>query len=341
MFLIESRIFRGVLLATLILPMTTEPIGIVFGQRIEWSAAISRIYYPNEVVPNQSFPVVITVAYWFIRHLPASTSLRVSVLDVEEDRLVTSSEQETVKGVGLKNFTVSLTSLPKEKTWHLRAQASYGSWISDGNVTQLSMSRDFYVVIVHVINLIVIVLGVPSDLPVGLYVNDLSNGSLSTGQPRDFRSYAEEITVRVPQYINYTSGTRYRCEYYSRNVSSSGTIAFKYITQYFLSVRSAYGTAQGSGWYDTGSRAEISVSPTTVSLIGLEYQFDGWSGDVAASTPSATVEVDGPKVIVATWKLKYIPFFLILLAVGIICFLAIGIMLAILIVHKKRWTLKE
>jgi len=341
MLLIGSRTLRGVLLAALIFVVATAPISIVLSQRIEWSATISRIYYPKEVLPNQSFTVVMAVAYWFILHLPASTSLQVSVFDVEENRLLASSKQETVKGVGLKNFTVSLTSLPTAKTWHLRAQASYVSWISNGNVTQLSTSRDFYIVILRVISLIVTVLGVPSDLPVGFYVNNLSNGSLSTGQARDIRFYGDKITVGVPEFINYTSGTRFRCELCSRNISSSGNVIFKYVTQHYLSVRSAYGVAHGSGWYDAGSRAEISVSPTTVSAIGLEYQFGGWSGDVSVSTPSASIEVDGPKVIVATWKLKSIPFFLILLAVGVICFLAIGIMLAIFIVHKKGWTLKE
>jgi len=341
MLLIGSRIFHRVLLATLVFVVTTAPMSVVFSQRIEWSAAISRIYYPSEVLPNQSFTIVITVGYWFVLHMPASTSLQVSIFDVDENRLLASSEQETVKGVGLKNFTLILTSLPKEKTWHLRAQASYVSWILNGNVTQLSTSRDFYIVILRVINLIVTVLGVPSDLPVELYVNDLQNGSLSTGLARDLRFYADKITVGVPKFINYTSGTRYRCEYYSRNISSSGNVIFKYVTQHYLSVRSAYGMAHGSGWYDAGSRAEISVSPTTVSLIGLEYQFGGWSGDVSVNTPSASIEVDGPKVIIATWKLKSIPFFLILLAVGVICFLAIGIMLAIFIVHKKGWTLKE
>ena len=338
--LIASRIFRRVLLATLIFTIATAPISVVFSQRIEWSAAISRIYCPKEVLPNESFTVVMTVAYWFILHMPASTSLQVSVFDVDENRLLASSEQETVKGVGLKNFTVSLTSLPTAKTWHLRAQASYVSWISNGNVTKLSTSRDFYIVILRVINLIVTILGVPSDLSVDLYVNDLPNGSLSTGQARGLRFYADRISVGVPEFINYTSGTRYRCEYYSRNISSSGNVIFKYVTQHYLSVRSAYGVAHGSGWYDAGSRAEISVSSTTVSVIGLEYEFGGWSGDVSVSTPSASIEVDGPKVIVASWKLKSIPFFLILLSVGVICFLAIGIMLAIFIVHKRGWALK-
>lgn len=341
MLLVRSRILRRALLVTLIFAIATAPISVVFGQRIEWSASISRIYCPREVLPNQSFTVVMTVAYWFILHMPASTSLQVSIFDVDENRLLASSEQETVKGVGLKNFTVSLTSLPTAKTWHLRAQASYVSWISNGNVTKLSTSRDFYIVILRVINLVVTVLGVPSDLPVELYVNDLPNGSLSTGQARDLRSYADKITVGVPEFINYTSGTRYRCEYYSRNISSSGSVMFKYVTQHYLSVRSAYGVAHGSGWYDAGSKAEISVSPTTVSMIGLEYEFGGWSGDVSVNTPSASIEVDGPKVIVATWKMKSIPFFLILLAVGVICFLAIGIMVAIFIVHKKGWSLKD
>jgi hypothetical protein len=336
---VESRIFRGVLLATLILVAPTAPIKTVLSQPVVWTATIYGIYCPEKVAPNQSFTAVITVEYWFVVHLPASNYLQVSVFDVDDNRLLASSERETVKGVGLKNFTISLTSPLKEKTWHLQAQASYGSWIS--NVTQQSMPKSFYIVILRVMNLAVIVLGVPSDLSVGLYVNDLPNGSLSTGQPRDLRLYAQKISVRVPQYVNYTSGTRYRCEYYSRNVSSSGTISFKYIAQHYLSVRSAYGTAHGSGWYDAGSTAEISISPTTVSLLGLEYQFAGWTGDVALSTPSATIEVDSPKVIIASWKLNFIPFFLILLAVGVICLLAIGIMLAIFIVHKKRWALKE
>jgi len=341
MLLVESRTFRRVLLATLILVVTAAPIKIVLSQPVEWTAAIYRIYYPEEVVPNQSFTVVITVAHWFIAHLPVSNTLQVNVFDVEDNRLLASSERETVKGVGLKNFTVSLTSLSTEKTWHLRAQATYGFWISNGNMTRQSMPKGFYIVIVRVINLIVTVLGVPSDLAVEFYVNGLPNGSLSTGQARDLRFYADEIAVGVPEFINYTSGTRYRCEYFSRNISSSGNVMFKYVTQHYLSVRSAYGIAHGSGWYDAGSRVEISVSPTTVSLIGIEYQFGGWSGDISANTPSASVEVDGPKLIVATWKLKSIPFFLILLSVGVICFLAIGIMLAIFIVHKKGWSLKD
>jgi len=341
MLLTGSRIFRRVLLATLIFAIATAPNSVVFSQRIEWSASISRIYCPKEVLPNQSFTVVMTVAYWFILHLPASTSLQVNVFDVDENRLLASSEQETVKGVGLKNFTVSLTSLPTARTWHLRAQAGYVSWISNGNVTKLSTSRDFYILILRVINLVVTVLGVPSDLPVEFYVDDVANGSLSSGQARDLRFYADKIAVGVPEFINYTSGTRYRCEYYSRNISSSGNVIFKYVTQHYLSVRSAYAAFHGSGWYDAGSRAEISVSPTTVSVMGLEYEFNGWSGDVSVRTPSASIEVDGPKVIVAAWKLKSIPFFLILLSVGVICFLAIGIMLAIFIVHKRGWALKE
>ncbi len=340
MYHVQSQLFPWVLLATLILAVALAPINIVCGQRIEWSASISRIYSPSEVVPNQSFTVVMTVAYWFILHLPSSASLQVKVFDLDDGRLLASSEHETVKGVGLKNFTVSLTALPTAKTWRLRAQASYGSWITDANVTQ-SVPRDFQIVIVQVIDLVVTVIGVPSDLAVELYINNLPNGSFSTGQPRDFRFYADKITVNVPEHINGTSGTRYRCEYYSLNVSNSGTVVFKYVTQHYLSVRSSYGTALGSGWYDAGSKATISVSPTTVSLVGLEYQFNGWSGDVTASTPSATIEVDSPKVVVATWKLKSIPFFLIVLAVGVISFLAIGIMLTIFIVHKKGWTLKE
>jgi hypothetical protein len=82
-------------------------------------------------------------------------------------------------------------------------------------------------------------------------------------------------------------------------------IEANYRLQYFLSVKSDYGEANGSGWYDEGASAEISVLAPFDHGNGTRRVFIGWSGDYEGTSPSATVTVDKPKVIVANWKKQF------------------------------------
>jgi len=72
-------------------------------------------------------------------------------------------------------------------------------------------------------------------------------------------------------------------------------------TQYFLTVISPYGTAQGEGWNDAGTVAIVSVSPVEVRADGAHYRFLGWTGDVDASSASVEVLIDRPKRVTAAW----------------------------------------
>jgi hypothetical protein len=96
------------------------------------------------------------------------------------------------------------------------------------------------------------------------------------------------------------------------------TIKATWITQYYLKVSSSYGAVAGEGWYDEGSLATFSVTPSQqpeerfLGSLGGKRIFQAWSGDSTASSANATVKMDGPKTVRARWITDYSQPYLIL-----------------------------
>ncbi len=90
----------------------------------------------------------------------------------------------------------------------------------------------------------------------------------------------------------------------SREISQGGEYRANYITQYYLAVISDYGDPSGEGWYDKSSIATISVT-SPVTEPGIRRFFSAWSGDSTATTPTATILMDGPKTVTANWRSEY------------------------------------
>jgi M6 family metalloprotease-like protein len=79
-------------------------------------------------------------------------------------------------------------------------------------------------------------------------------------------------------------------------------------TEYYLTVTSAYGTASGSGWYDSGTNAFASLDTGVVAgSTGTQYVFTAWSGDASGTdySSSNSITMDSPKTTTATWKTQY------------------------------------
>ncbi len=87
-------------------------------------------------------------------------------------------------------------------------------------------------------------------------------------------------------------------------IISPSSIIWNWKTQYYLTVSSAYGSTNGAGWYDTGTSAYATVSPTTVIGVGgTQYAFTGWSGGASgSSSTSNTIVMDSPKTATANWS---------------------------------------
>ena len=89
------------------------------------------------------------------------------------------------------------------------------------------------------------------------------------------------------------------------------TITLSYKTQYYVAVQSSQGAVAGSGWYDRGSTAIITVT-TGSQAWPISYTLTGWqlepsSGVLTQTDHSWSLTVDRPYVVQAEWSFDYIP----------------------------------
>jgi len=106
-----------------------------------------------------------------------------------------------------------------------------------------------------------------------------------------------------------------------------------YGQQYYLNVQTDQGVASGSGWYDAGSTAQISVSTPVSTQYGVSIIFNGWQGDLQSTSQSTSILMNGPKNVVATWRTDSTVLYLtiaaiiiaaVLILTGVIAFIARG-----------------
>ncbi len=90
----------------------------------------------------------------------------------------------------------------------------------------------------------------------------------------------------------------------TENIQDDTVFQALYSHQYYLKVNSQYGTTIGTNWYNEGTVAVFSVNPTAVQTGGRTFVFAGWQGSVNQTSPSASVLMNGPKVVTALWALQ-------------------------------------
>jgi len=98
----------------------------------------------------------------------------------------------------------------------------------------------------------------------------------------------------------------------SIDVYSDVEVSAVYSAQFLVQVTSDYGRTTGTGYYNEGDIANISIDTTPVGSGIIDKTFGGWSGDISTSAQGAQVKVDGPKVIKAEWQDSYLKLALII-----------------------------
>jgi hypothetical protein len=116
-------------------------------------------------------------------------------------------------------------------------------------------------------------------------------------------------------------------------INAPHTVVASYKTQYYLAVESDYGDPEGTGWYDSGSTATISV----ISPVGtiIRQVFLNWRGDSTETTAIATVIMDSPKSLAATWGEDYTQLYIL---IGGVAALAGAASVIIVLGGRKRKT---
>jgi len=153
--------------------------------------------------------------------------------------------------------------------------------------------------------------GLPADLDTNVYVNGNYNSTLAGGASATYTlsNTNSPYTISIDSYVQGTNnGTRYYCQNTAWQTNSSGTQIFTYLPQYFLAVQTPYGSADGQGWYTSGSTAHATVSDQDVPEgQGTRNIFSGWTGDATGSQlASNAITMDGPKVAVANWTTQFL-----------------------------------
>jgi hypothetical protein len=111
-------------------------------------------------------------------------------------------------------------------------------------------------------------------------------------------------------------------------MNSPHTVTAVYGQQYYLNVQTDQGVTSGSGWYDSGSTAQIYVSTPVSTSYGVNIVFNGWQGDTQSSSQSTNVLMDGPKNAIATWRNDSTVLYLTIAAVIVAALLIVGGLIA-------------
>jgi len=119
-------------------------------------------------------------------------------------------------------------------------------------------------------------------------------------------------------------------------MNSPHNVTALYGQQYYLNVQTDQGVATGSGWYDSGSTAQIYVSTPVSTSYGVSIVFNGWQGDLQSSNQSTNVLMDGPKNVVATWRADSTVLYLTIAAVIVAALLIVGGLIAFLAGGRNR-----
>ncbi|MBS7623100.1 hypothetical protein KEJ39_05425 [Candidatus Bathyarchaeota archaeon] len=132
-------------------------------------------------------------------------------------------------------------------------------------------------------------------------------------------------------YAWAVSGSRIRDSTVSIDIQSPVKAVAEYRRMYYLELVSAYGNPSGSGWYEEGANAEISVeqevaSPGLAGLLGGRMVFTTWTGGTASSSNTGYVTMDSQKMLVANWRIdNSIPY--IVIASTLLVIIAAGVLL--------------
>jgi hypothetical protein len=95
------------------------------------------------------------------------------------------------------------------------------------------------------------------------------------------------------------------------NLLGPSSYQINYKRQYLLDLRSPFGEAEGSGWYDSGTAARITLSAISTPMdswlgfLGGGMVFDHWEGDFTSNDPSTLVTMTSPKKVEAKWREDY------------------------------------
>ena len=239
------------------------------------------------------------------------------------------SSPVTVSRGGERIWNVSLTSPSTEGEFKLTAAAYFldqGTWrFFNNSINGPGISQA------------IIKVGKSASLDVTLgaagvpvIVDNQTITTSSNGDAQTMLFVGNTYVVSVEPVVEFQNSTRLVFNGWNdgnnqtqRSVVLDGDVklAGSYRTQDLLRVNSP--VSSYSEWYDAGSNAELH-SPSSVpmnwplGLLGLQYNFVGWTGDINSTLADVKVTMNSPKTLNANFSADYAPLILpVVIACGV------------------------
>jgi len=210
------------------------------------------------------------------------------------------------QSVNLGGFTSkkTLTAAQPIGRWAVSLQANDYCGVTSTAVTYFDVSPDTY-------DASISLNGVPSQVSVNIQVDGTNQGTMSGSEIKKLTFKIDTThTISVDQYVSGDMGVRYYCAKNSWTVSSTGSYAFDYETQYLFTVATdpdGITSVTGGGWFKAGTTVQTNqVSTTVPGSAGTQYAFKGWEVDgVAQSGNGISLTMDKPHKAVAKYETQY------------------------------------
>jgi len=257
-------------------------------------------------------------------------------------------QTELLGGVSEQTYSVQLKSPASEGQWVLTGYAFFQNDSAWTYFTDQERGPGFIEMSIKVADNAKLTLQTPhANMSVSV-----DGADFSTDQDgilvRDVKVLTKH-SVAVPS--NVSLGEDWRAYFLSWNgtdhknsktllVAADMLLTIQYQDQFRLDVVSNADQAQGGGWYRAGEVANFSA-PILVSqegvagLVGVRWQFTGWSGDVRSSSNRESIVMDSPHKVIANWTVDYLQLYYVIIGIIVLVAAALVAFVARRVISKK------
>lgn len=301
--------------------------------------------YPVQVPRSYTFQVKLTVEYAFRDYFEIHAALYNGKRGAFA-RLLWETEPQRLIDVGELTYDVQLKSPSQNAQWFLTAYAFFHDASGPFYFTDYERGPGFFEMSIKVADEAKLTLRAPyGNVPV--YVDGVSYLTDGTGVlTRQFKVLTGH-SVEVPRNVSIAEG--WRIVFRSWNgtdpsnpkrliIAADTVLVMDFGDEFYLDLVSDAADVKGSGWYPSGAVANFSASQFAPKgwegVLGVQWRFVGWSGDVESASPNEWIVMDRPHRIAANWTIDYQQSILLMILIAVV--VAGG-----LVVLSRRRAVKE
>ncbi len=278
---------------------------------------IAKAEYPPQVPRSYSFSIKLEVEYAFHDYFEIHAAIYEGARGALSNPLWEGSTERLIE-VGQKTYDVQLKSPSREGQWILTGYVFFREGSGSDYLTDQERGPGFVEMCIKVADNAKLTLRTPyRNIPVSVDGSQYSTDA-SGFLVREVKVMTEHKTA-APESVSIAEG--WRAIFRSWNgtdpsnpkifmVTGDLLLTIDFQDQFYLDLVSNVADVRGAGWYRAGVVANFTAPSVVPSkgwegILGVQWRFVGWSGDVVSVSPSESVVMDGQHRVLANWTLDY------------------------------------